>query len=526
MEERRKTQPEEVEIDLREYMSILWRGKWIIALCTILAIVVGFVLIFTLKPVYEANTRVLIIEESLAGEVFGEYYNLEYSTSSEVNFQTQVEILGSRQFREEIIKKMSLKIKPDKLEDKISISRVGTTKVIDIGVQDNDPELAADIANMLAQVYIDWSMETYQENLNAVLEEIDVKLADSKQRLDDVSSEISDLEDSGKEVPESLRKELEMNSELYVMLSEKYENLRINEAMSESSAKISESAVVPEDPVKPNKRLILISALFIGLFAGCGIVLLKEFLDNTLKTTSDIKKYYGLNVVSQIAYDKAYDVNKRELVVIKTPNSQVSESIKELRTNLGYFNIDKKIKTIGITSAQLEEGKTFLSANLAVALAQSGLKTLLLNADFRKPVIHKYFGYNNLSGITSVLTGYSKLSGEIKSTRVDNLYFLASGPIPPNPAELLESSLMGKILDTLSEKYDYIIIDTPPIVPVTDIIVLAKKIDSILVVARVGKVTRATARQAVEKVRVIKNKVLGVVLNGVIRKGSYYYYYK
>lgn len=523
--EEKKTQPDEIEIDLREYLSILWRGKWIIVLCTVLAIAVGFYLVFTLQPVYEAKTKVLIVEKSLSGELFGEY-NPEYSSSSEVNFQTQVEILGSRQFREEIIKKLSLKIKPDALEGKINISRVSGTKVINIGVQDSDPELAAEIANMLAQVYIDWNTENYQENLKEVLGEISVKIEDSKQNLDDVSSEIADLEGSGREVPESLRKKLEMNSELYVMLSEKYENLRINEAMVESSAKITESAVVPESPVKPNKKLILISALFIGLFLGCGVILLKGFLDNTIKTTSDVKKYYGLNVISQIAYDKAYDVKKRELVVLKDPNSQVSESIKELRTNLGYFNIDKKIKTIGVTSAQLLEGKSFISANLAAALAQSGIKTLLLNADFRKPIIHKYFNYNNISGITSILTGYSKLSEEIKTTKVENLYFLPSGPIPPNPAELLESDLMSKMLGTLSEKYDYIIIDTPPIVPVTDLVVLAKKIDAILIVARVGRVTRATARQAVEKVGVIRNKVLGVVLNGVIRKGSYYYYYK
>jgi uncharacterized protein involved in exopolysaccharide biosynthesis len=318
--EDKKTQSDELEIDLREYMSILSKGKWVIILCTVLAIVVGLVLVFTLKPVYEASAKVLIVEKSLAGELFGEY-NPEYSTSSEVNFQTQMEMLNSRQFKEEVIKKLSLKMKPDELGEKIDVGRAGNTKVINITVQDSDPQLAADIANTLAKVYIDWSTETYQQSLKTVLEEINVKLEDSKQKLDSISAEISNLEGSRKEVPESLRKELEMNSELYVMLSEKYENLRINEAMGESTAKITETAVVPEEPVKPNKKIILISALLIGLIVGCGIVLAKEFLDNTLKTTSDVKKYYGLNVISQIAYDKAYDIDKRELVVLKDPDS-------------------------------------------------------------------------------------------------------------------------------------------------------------------------------------------------------------
>ncbi|MFC2145448.1 polysaccharide biosynthesis tyrosine autokinase [Actinomycetota bacterium] len=525
MMDEKKTQPDETEMDIRQYWSILWRGKWIIILCTLLAVAVGFTLIFTLPPVYEATSKVLIVEKNISSEVFDQY-TPEYSGSREVNFQTQMEIIDSRQFREEVIKKLSLKIKPDVLEDKININRVSGTNVVSISVQDNDPRLAADIANLLSDIYIEWASENYQQDIKELLEEIDLKVIDSKEKLDNSSEEISKLEASGKDIPESLRKELEMNSSMYVMLSEKYENLRINEAVGDSFARVIETAVVPGGSVKPNKRLYLAASFLIGLLLGCGIILLREFLDNTIKTSSDVKRYYGLNAVSQITYDKSYDAKKRELVVLKEPNSQVSESIRELRTNLGYFNIDRRNKIIGVTSAQLEEGKSFISANLAVTLAQSGMKTLLLNADFRKPVIHKYFNFNNSSGITSILTGHSKLSEEVRTTEIENLHFLASGPIPPNPAELLESDLMGKILEALSEKYDYIIIDTPPIVPVTDLIVLARKIDSILIVARVGKVTKSVVLQAVEKLEMVKGKVLGVVLNGIVRKGSYYYYYK
>ena len=266
----------------------------------------------------------------------------------------------------------------------------------------------------------------------------------------------------------------------------------------DSFASIIESAVVPQDPVKPNRKLYLAASFLIGLLLGCGIILSREFLDNTIKTSSDVKKHYGLSTISQIAYDKAYNTKKRQLAVIKEPESQVAESIRELRTNLKYFNVDKKKKIIGITSAQLEEGKSFVSANLAVILAHSGIKTILVNADLRRPVIHKYFNFNNTSGITSMLTGYSKLADEIKTTDVKNLHFLPSGPIPPNPAELLE----------------------------TDLIVLARQIDSIMIVARAGKVTKAVAAQAMEKTQVIKDKLMGVVLNGIVRKGSYYYYYK
>ncbi|MCG2789942.1 MAG: polysaccharide biosynthesis tyrosine autokinase, partial [Actinomycetia bacterium] len=326
--------------------------------------------------------------------------------------------------------------------------------------------------------------------------------------------------------PESLKKELELSSNTYALLLSNYENLRISQTLESYGANIIEAAIIPESPIKPNKRLFLIVSLLIGLVLGAGIVILKEYLDNTIKNSDDAEKYYGLKVISQVVYNKAMNVKQRELVSLKDPNSLTHESIKELRTNIGYFNVDKKIKIIGITSAMLEEGKSFLSANLAAALAQSGLKILLLNADFRKPVLHKYFNHRNRSGITTVLTGYTKLSDGIESTVVENMDFLPSGPIPPNPSELLESEAMGISLEDVSKRYDYIIVDTSPIVPVTDFIVLAKKLDAIIVVSRVRFVTKAIAKEAALKLAVFGRKVLGIVLNGVIRKGSYYYYYK
>ena len=135
------------------------------------------------------------------------------------------------------------------------------------------------------------------------LKAIDAKAIDSKEKLDAASAEIAKLEAAGKDIPESLRKELEMYSTMYVMQSENYENLRMNEAVGDSFATVIETAVVPENSVKPNKKLYLAASFLIGLLLGCGIVLLKEFLDNTIKTTSDVKRYYGLNVISQVAYD-------------------------------------------------------------------------------------------------------------------------------------------------------------------------------------------------------------------------------
>jgi len=521
MADAKKPQTEETEVDVREYFSILWKGKWIIIPLTILGLIIGLVLIYILPPVYSAEVKVLIVESTPSSQIFGDFVT-EYSSSKEINFMTQLEILNSRQLREEVIKELSLKIKPDVLKGKIAVSRIDATNIISIKTEDEDPELASKISNSLAGSYIAWNEQTYRQGVSNLLNEISIKLQDSKKDLESTSAKIKSLEDTGREVPESLKKELELTSNMYALLLTNYENLRISQTLESYGANIIEAAIIPESPIKPNKRLFLIASLLIGLVLGAGIVILKEYLDNTIKNSDDAEKYYGLKVISQVVYNKALNVKQRELVSIKDPNSLTHESIKELRTNIGYFNVDKKIKIIGITSAMLDEGKSFISANLAAALAQSGLKILLFNADFRKPTLHKYFNHSNRSGITTVLTGYAKLSDEIKGTAVENLDFLPSGPIPPKPSELLESEAMGILLENLSKRYDYIIVDTSPIVPVTDFIVLAKKLDAIIVVSRVRFVTRAMAKEAALKLAVSGKKVLGIVLNGVIRKGSYY----
>jgi capsular exopolysaccharide synthesis family protein len=216
-----------------------------------------------------------------------------------------------------------------------------------------------------------------------------------------------------------------------------------------------------------------------------------------------------------------------KLVTLKTPKSPVAEAYRTLRTNIQFSSFDNKVKTIVITSSGPAEGKTTTSCNLAIATAQAGSRTILLDCDMRNPKLHKVFEISNQIGLSDMLIGETNFYEAVHKSGIDNLYVLPSGTRPPNPAEVLASEKMKKFLESLKETYDYIIIDTPPIIMVTDAQILAKYADGCLLVVASAEVDKNAAIKAKELLEKVDAKILGVVLNKIDtkRKGYYGYYY-
>ncbi|WNR43772.1 CpsD/CapB family tyrosine-protein kinase [Paenibacillus roseipurpureus] len=221
-------------------------------------------------------------------------------------------------------------------------------------------------------------------------------------------------------------------------------------------------------------------------------------------------------------------INKHQLITDIHPKSQVSESYRALRTNIQFSSIDRVVKTILVTSAQPGEGKSTTAANLSVAFAQEGKKVLLIDADLRKPTLHHYFGMSNRYGLTSTLVNRSDLPDVMFETSIEHLHLIPSGPIPPNPSELLTSQKMKSFLNTLAAKFDVIIIDSPPTLAVADSQILASQCDGVVLVVCDGKTKRDTAKKAIDNLERVQAKILGVVLNNKRHKkgdASYNYYY-
>ncbi|WP_230494893.1 CpsD/CapB family tyrosine-protein kinase [Pseudoneobacillus rhizosphaerae] len=217
--------------------------------------------------------------------------------------------------------------------------------------------------------------------------------------------------------------------------------------------------------------------------------------------------------------------NKRNLITHFSPRAAISEQYRTIRTNIQFSSVDESIRTILVTSSGPEEGKSTTVANLAVVFAQQGKKVLLIDADLRKPTVHYTFQLDNTTGLTNVLTKQTQLEKAAVTTLVDNLSVLSSGPIPPNPAELLGSKAMEDMLVTALEQYDIVIFDTPPVLAVTDAQILANRCDGTILVVGSGKTQIEPAVKSKELLLSSKGKLLGVVLNRKNAKDSQYYYY-
>lgn len=212
------------------------------------------------------------------------------------------------------------------------------------------------------------------------------------------------------------------------------------------------------------------------------------------------------------------------LITHYDPKSPVAEAFRILRTNLQFSALDRELRTMLVTSAGPGEGKSTITLNLAIAIAQSGKNIILVDADLRKPVVHKRLGLRNEIGLTNILV-HGPAEEVLQESAVSNLKVLTSGPIPPNPAEMLASGMMDKVQNFLKERAEMVLFDCPPVVAVTDAAVLSRKVDGVLLVVQLGAVEREAARQAKTLLENVKAPLLGIVINNVAESAGYYYYY-
>ncbi|MFZ7131654.1 MAG: CpsD/CapB family tyrosine-protein kinase [Eubacteriales bacterium] len=213
---------------------------------------------------------------------------------------------------------------------------------------------------------------------------------------------------------------------------------------------------------------------------------------------------------------------KNSLVTQLEPKSPISEAFRNLRTNVHYTNIDKEVKVIQITSSLQSEGKSTIVANYAVTLAQSGKRVLIIDCDLRRPNIHRIFTLPNVSGLTNVLIKEAELDRSIKFTKIENIFVLVAGPIPPNPSEMLESKRMKNIVNTAREHFNVILLDSPPVLPVTDALIISSLVDGTIVTIAVGVTERDAYKHTISSLENVGANIIGTVINKASTKERYY----
>ncbi|MGA7219866.1 MAG: polysaccharide biosynthesis tyrosine autokinase [Candidatus Sulfotelmatobacter sp.] len=339
-----------------------------------------------------------------------------------------------------------------------------------------------------------------------------------------------------------LKRDLESYRTLYEGLMEKMKEAGVSAGLKSNNFRIVDVARVPTYPIEPNIPRNLAFAFMLGLTSGVGLAFLLEGLDNTVRTTEQAQVISGLAPLGMIPLGSrtareganakrlviATSKEAVELVTQVRPQSQMAESYRALRTSLLLSNLGAPPKVIMVTSALPQEGKTTTSINCAVVLAQKGVKVLLIDADLRRPSIHKTLGMGPRSGLSNVLTGSATLQEAItRSPILPNLSVLPAGTPPPNPAELLASTNMRDVLQELRGQYDHIVVDTPPTLSVTDAVVLSPRADAIVLVIRSGQTTKQALRRSRDILMQVNAKVSGVLLNAVdLSSPDYYYYYE
>lgn len=417
--------------------------------------------------------------------------------------------------------------------------------------------------------------------------ELELQLNMLRTQEQSLAASLNDYEESLRRLPNKefelarLTRERDLAYNLYSMLSQRREEARINEAEKIGDMRIIDRAQFPKKPILPRAEINMAVGLMLGLTIGLGLTFFLESLDTSLKTPEDIEKKTGLTIVGSIPRFKNF--NKPEnndtktsaspvsLITYNSPSSPASEAYRTLRTNLQFSNLSQKFHSIILTSSGPREGKSTTSANLAVVTAQMGLRTLLIDADLRRPTLHKIFHLNREPGLSDILLHYEEhgqtpsqdvgededldiddtysdhqtslhakkavqqmvaldlsIKAAVHKTKVDGLDLLTCGLLPPNPSEILAGETMKDLLALLKEKYEFVVIDAPPIIAVTDAAVLAPQVDGALLVIESARNDREIILKAKGLLDRVNVNQIGAVLNNVREKnlyGGYDYYY-
>lgn len=282
-------------------------------------------------------------------------------------------------------------------------------------------------------------------------------------------------------------------------------------------------ATAPLSPSAPNTQLNLIMGLIIGLAAGIALALLRATLDNRIRGEDDVRRITDAPVLGGIAFDP--DSTKKPLLTQAPQQSPRAESFRQLRTNLQFANVTGQAKSVLLTSSLPGEGKSTTATNLAIALAQAGQSVCLIDADLRRPMVSEYLGLDRSVGLTTALVGAADVNELLQPWGDDNLYVLASGQIPPNPSELLGSAEMKSLILRLEDEFDTVVIDAPPLLPVTDAAVLAQHVGGVVVIIGSQRIKQQDLEKSLGSLDLVGAKVLGIILNRLPAKGPDAYAY-
>lgn len=510
-------------LELRQYLDILRRHKWfILAVIVVVGLAAGITSNLR-TPLYQATARVLLTPNNPTEQ-------LNPANAGGVTNPNRY-VTGQRSIAEsENVARLAASSLADvtlaEIEGAVSVKQGSESDVLDVSATSPDPVRARDIANAVAKGYIE------NRRLAAVagLEQAAKDLAD---RLGPLQSAIGSPDTPGAQAA----------AVQYETLYSRQQELLVDITLKRGEAELIAEANVPGFPVSPHPKRDAALGLSLGLVLGVAISVARDHFNDRIRSVGDVEKITGMPMLAQLPYDEDAARSPNALVVADRPQGALSEAMRSLRTALAFLGVDAPLKTIVVTSAAPGEGKSLVAANLAAAFAQSGFRTVLVSGDLRRSRIEALFGAaeetggltgmlapHSLNGASSTLNGAAVLppgdparngTNALVATGIENLRLLPCGASPPNPAELLGSRRMVTVLASLAAQSDIVVIDTPPLLAVTDAAVLASKVDGVVLVTAINETRRDGLARARAVLDATGARVLGTVVNKMTKSQGY-----
>ncbi len=497
-------------MDLRRQIAIVRRWLPLLVASVVLSAAAGFLVSSQLPKVYEARAT-LIVGQSLSAA------NPDYNQLlvSQRLSTTYASVATTRPSLDAVIQQLGLGTTSDELARRVSAAAPLDSTLLTISAQDANPSRAAAIANALADQLIATS-PAIQGRQADLQKSIDAELKATQDQITATEAEVGRLTGLASPTPANLATLDTLQGRLITLRSTYGTILTFSSNNAANLISVVEPAVAPDAPISPRTLLNTLLAAIAALLIAAAIVVIVEYLDDRLKNVEDVQEVAGLSTLGSISRMKG-DRNRSEMYRLATllyPRSSSAEAYRTLRTNIEFASVDLPIRTLLVTSSMPGEGKTVTTANLAVAFAQAGRRVLLVDGDLRKPGIHIVFDVPNNHGLTTLLRNeQASLDAITNPTEQENLRLLTTGPLPPNPAELLGSQRMRAALERLKASCDLVIFDSAPLVAVTDSAILSSFLDGTLLVIDAGRSHRAAVRQGQEALAKAGATVLGAVLN-------------
>jgi non-specific protein-tyrosine kinase len=507
-------------MDLKRYIYPLRRWWWLLLAATVIAALASLIISLGQPPVYQASTTLMIgraIEDP--NPVANQFWLAQQLTSA------YADIANREKVRTATMEALGVTWLPS-----YQATALPNTQLIEIAVIDTNPQraqlVAAELANQLILQSPTAAGPEDQNRRNFITEQLDtlqVQIRETQGEIAKLQDELGNLL-SARQINDTQNQISALQAKL-TTLTGNYANLLSNtQSGAVNTLSVVEPASLPKQPIGPARTMAVLVAALLGFVLAAGAAYLLEFVDDTLKSPQEIERIFNRPLIGYLSeLDEATHADSAGMpFVARYPRHPLAEAFRTLRTNLEFAAVDQPLKTLLITSADAEEGKTSVAANLAVVISQSDKKVVLLDADLRNGRLHEVMSLPNDSGLSDVFRGRLSLQSAMRLWKNEKVAFVPSGPTPPNPAELLGSKKMDSMLVSLKEVADQVIIDGPPFI-VSDAAVLSAKVDGVIVVVRPGYTRRGAAQAMHEQLARAGARVVGVVVNRIPRRMQAYY---